>query len=92
LSSVNYLPVADEVIELEKIEPNFESLALKYNIIELNTCLKPRVFEYLFAERKFRRVIFLDPDIKLFNTLTHLFASLDNANILLTPHTFRPSH
>jgi hypothetical protein len=90
LPSLNYLPVADEVIELEKIEPAFESLALKYNIIELNTCLKPRVFEYLFTERKYQRVIFLDPDIKLFNPLTHLFTSLDHANILLTPHILSP--
>ena len=40
--------------------------------------------------RNFRRVIFLDPDIKLFNTLTHLFNSLDGANILLTPHILSP--
>jgi len=90
LPSLNYQTVADEVIEIEKIESSFESLALKYNIVELNTCLKPRVFEFLFTERKFQRAIFLDPDIKLFNPLAHLFTSLNDANILLTPHILSP--
>jgi hypothetical protein len=90
LPSLNYLTVADEVIELEKIESSFKSLALKYNIIELNTCLKPRVFEYLFKERKIQKAAFLDPDVKLFYPLSYLFSNLDDANILLTPHILSP--
>jgi hypothetical protein len=90
LLSVDYLRIADEVIELESIEPLFGDLALKYNIIELNTCLKPRVFEYLFSERQVRSAVYLDPDIKLFNSLSHLFTDHATANILLTPHIYSP--
>jgi hypothetical protein len=88
--SVDYLRIADEVITLESIEPLFDELALKYNIIELNTCLKPRVFEYLFSERGARCAVYLDPDIKLFHSLSFLFTDFTNKNILLTPHIYTP--
>jgi hypothetical protein len=90
LATVHYESAADEVIELENIEPGFGDLALKYNIVELNTCLKPRVFEYLFLERNFQRAIFLDPDIRLFDSVSHLFSKLLSANLLLTPHILSP--
>ncbi len=48
---IDYTSLADEVIPVHVIEPQFKELASKYNIIELNTCIKPRVFEYLFDER-----------------------------------------
>ncbi len=90
MNSIDYTGLADEVIELESIEPRFGELALKYNIIELNTCLKPRVFEYLFDERNLDRVIYLDPDIRVFHSLGYLFTLMESVNILLTPHILSP--
>jgi hypothetical protein len=72
------------------IEPNIEMLALKYNIIELNTCVKPRVIEYLFEEKNADQVIYLDPDIKLFDTLDELQDKLANNSIILTAHIYTP--
>ncbi len=89
-SAVDYSQIADEVIELNSIEPRFGELALKYNIIELNTCLKPRIFEYLFSERKITQAVFLDPDIKIYHPLSFLFTDFIQANILLTPHIYSP--
>ena len=89
-SSIDYGQIADEVITLESIEPRFDELALKYNIIELNTCLKPRAFEYLFSEKRVRSAVYLDPDIKLFHSLSFLFTDFINRNILLTPHIYTP--
>ena len=51
--NIDYTLLADEVITAGEIEPNIIDLASKYNIIEFNTCIKPRIFEYLFYERNF---------------------------------------
>src|ERR1700761_4920483 len=67
---IDYPSLADEVITISSIEPEFLQLVLKYNIVELNTSVKPRVFEYLIHGRGFDKVIYLDPDIKLYNSLT----------------------
>lgn len=89
-SRVDYDTIADEVIEVAKIEPDFSELVLKYNIIELNTAIKPRAVEYLFETLKAEKVIYLDPDIKIFTSLTMLYSDLDKYSILLTPHIYTP--
>lgn len=83
---IDYAGIADTVIPLEDVEPAFTTLAEEYNIVELNTALKPRVFEYLFAEQKVTKAIYFDPDIKLFASVNFLFHELKTVNILLTPH------
>ena len=88
--TIPYHLLADEVIPVEEIEPATVALASKYNLVELNTCLKPRVFEYLLLERKFDRVLFFDPDIQIFHALNPLLESFDTAAILLTPHILQP--
>jgi len=87
---IDYTFLADEVIPMLEIEPQLPALALKYNIIELNTCLKPRVFEYLFIERNADKVIFFDPDIKIFNSFSNVYDDLEISSIVLTPHICTP--
>lgn len=87
---VDYEKIADETIVLREIEPAFETLASKYNIVELNTCLKPLAFEFLFSKKEFEEVLYFDPDIKIFSSVDFLFDELDNNSILLTPHICSP--
>ncbi len=87
---IDYATLANEVIPLVEIEPQLLSLAARYNIIELNTCVKPRVFEYLFNERKFEKAIYFDPDIKIYNSFAGLFDQLKTSSIILTPHICSP--
>lgn len=61
----------------------------KYTIMELCTAVKPYVFEALF-ERGIERVLYLDPDIKVFETLDPLLRNLDQHSVLLTPHLISP--
>lgn len=89
-NEIDYTSLADEVVPVSVIEPTITQLSAKYNIVELNTCLKPRVFEYLLFERNINRVIFLDPDVKVFSSLSFLFNKLNTSNILLTPHIYTP--
>ncbi len=90
IAGIDYPSLADEVIAVETIEPAMQALSLKYNIIELNTCVKPRVMEYLLNERDFDKVIYLDPDVQVFHSLAFLETDLERANILLTPHIYTP--
>jgi hypothetical protein len=87
---IDYNSLADEVIAMNEIEPQVTTLASRYNIIEFNTCVKPRIFEYLFNERNAGKIIFFDPDIKIYNSIAGLFDELDNSSIILTPHICTP--
>ena len=62
----------------------FHHFSFKFNIIEFNTLLKPLAFEILF--RDYDQVIYLDPDIKVFNMLE--FSK--SHSIILTPHYTTP--
>ncbi|MDF2190580.1 hypothetical protein [Paraflavitalea sp. CAU 1676] len=87
--NIDYTTIADQVIPLAAIEPRLHELAGKYNIIELNTCVKPHVFQYLLTEKNFDQVIYLDPDIYVYNNLSpSLQVAFENASILLTPHIY----
>lgn len=86
---INYEDISHEIIELEIVEPNITELAKKYNIIELNTAVKPTVFKYLF-KKGIEKAIYLDPDIYVFQSLAILSNDLDKYSILLTPHILSP--
>ena len=80
-----------EVIEVEQLEiPRFEDLAFKYNILELNTTVKPFLLEYLLSEKNLERVVYLDPDILFFAPLTRVGHALVDENIVLVPHILSP--
>jgi hypothetical protein len=62
--------------------------AFKYNIIELNTALKP--FAALRLLDMFERVIYLDPDICVYAPLTSVHEALSTSSVALTPHALSP--
>ena len=65
--------------------PQFDRFTFQYTILELNTAIKPWVFAALFA-RGYERVVYFDPDIKLYGSIAPVLAHLDRAQIVLTPH------
>jgi len=89
-NEIDYSDISAEVIEIGAIEHRIDELSVKYNIIELNTCIKPRAIEYFFEERKADTVIYLDPDIKLYRQLSEIYTNLPKFPILLTPHIYNP--
>ncbi|MDG2336229.1 MAG: glycosyltransferase [Myxococcota bacterium] len=68
----------------------FESpreLFFRYDILELNTAVKPFFFRWLFEEYTADRVIYLDPDIEVYAPLAEVEGALDaGALMCLTPH------
>jgi glycosyltransferase involved in cell wall biosynthesis len=62
--------------------PHAQQFCFRYTILELNTAVKPWMFEHLFA-LGFDRVVYFDPDIVVYSELAELDAT---AFITLTPH------
>lgn len=81
-----------ELIELEELDniPEPKNFFFKYRPIELNTAAKPYLFEHLFRKYGFTKLIFLDPDILVLDSLKTVWDLLDSNNIILTPHITEP--
>jgi hypothetical protein len=85
----DFTPFNIEVFWIEDLEvPNFKQLAFKYDIIEFSTSLKPFLTLRLLEE--YDKVIFLDPDTCLFNTVAPILEDLEKHSIVLTPHYTTP--
>ena len=86
--------LAQEEFGLELVEnleiPNFQSVAFKYDVLELNTNVKPTFLKSLFA-RGFDQVVYLDPDIFVYQELESVFSALQEHAIVVTPHSLSPN-
>jgi len=69
----------------------FEVMAKKYTIVELLTSAKPYYFSWLFRQYPVaENIAYFDPDIMVFQPLTMLEESLQQYDIILTPHFTAP--
>jgi hypothetical protein len=65
--------------------------AMKYDILELNTNVKPAFMLHLVARHGLDALVYLDPDIFVYAPLAPVFAALDaGATAVLTPHITAP--
>ena len=70
---------------------NIPALAMKYDILELNTNVKPTFLKHLLDKhRQLDHVVYLDPDIFVYAPLNPIFTLLLDNNIVITPHTVIP--
>lgn len=69
---------------------NVSSFCFKYNILELNTAVKPFLLQYLFEKYNLDKLYYFDPDILITENLGELSKLLDNNSIILTPHLLEP--
>ena len=68
-----------------------KSEAMKYDILELNTNVKPSFMKYLLQTHDLEELVYLDPDIFVYSPLTPVFEALDaGAVVTLTPHMTTP--
>lgn len=66
-------------------------MAIRYDVMELNTAVKPFMFRWLLESQGFDRAIYLDPDIFVYQPLAEVDALLDaGASGVLTPHLLKP--
>jgi hypothetical protein len=77
----------DEVLTIEQLGiPNWKSWAFGHSVVELCTAVKGPAAELLAQRVGVDKIMYIDPDIKLFNSLLTLETALDEYEILLTPH------
>lgn len=70
---------------------NFEWMIQHYNIIELNTAIKPFVFKYLYSLKDAEYIHYLDPDTCTYQPLKAIEEEMaPDYSILLTPHSLSP--
>ncbi len=69
---------------------DFPSVAFKYDILELNTNIKPTLLKYLFG-RGVDQIIYFDPDIEIYSPLTPILEQLHKDSIVLIPHAASPN-
>jgi glycosyltransferase involved in cell wall biosynthesis len=69
----------------------FPDMALRYDVMELSTAIKPYVFRYLLQDKRNAVIVYLDPDIKIFAKL-HEVERLHHQdfNCVVTPHITSP--
>ena len=70
--------------------PRWDHFSMKYDIMELNTAVKPYLIETLMRRYRAQKVIYFDPDIVVYRRLDDLLALLDQHMALLTPHITDP--
>jgi hypothetical protein len=80
------------VIPVDKIGiPDLEAQSERYNIVELNTAVKPYFFKYIFENNpEIELLIYLDPDIIIFDSFSELESQAKGYDIVLTPHYVMP--
>jgi len=80
-----YCPDAEIIEILDLTIKNIGQFIYQYTILELNTAIKPYIIEVLM-NRGYDKIIYLDPDIKIYGSFQNMLSLLDHYNVLLTPH------
>jgi len=77
-----------QLITIDDINlPNSKQMKFRYDILELNTAVKPFAIEVLFMQYGYERVIYLDPDIYVYNKMEDVEDAFSKGNnFILTPH------
>jgi glycosyltransferase involved in cell wall biosynthesis/SAM-dependent methyltransferase len=67
----------------------FQEMALRYDVLELSTAIKPWLLAYLLDEGA-PTITYLDPDIRIYSSLEKLDDLARSHGVVLTPHNTEP--
>ncbi|WP_345955885.1 glycosyltransferase [Mucilaginibacter sp. PAMB04168] len=68
----------------------FHEMAFKYNVVEYSTSIKPFYLDHLFKNYEYDKILYLDPDMVVYDNLDYLYEQLDTYDAILTPHIIKP--
>jgi len=71
------------------IDDNMPTWLFKHDIVEICTAVKGPTLD-LLANSGYDKIIYLDPDIAVFNSLQPVIDLLETSSIILTPHQLKP--
>lgn len=81
----------DQILWIHKLLPELvEEVKDTYNIAELCTVVKPKLFTHFFG-KDYNTVLYIDPDIKVFSPFNEVFLALKENEMVLTPHICTPT-
>jgi glycosyltransferase involved in cell wall biosynthesis len=80
----------DLVLADELSIPHWGHFSMKYDIMELNTAVKPYAISTLFDRYQAENVLYFDPDIVVYDSLQPLLDALAQHMVVLTPHIVDP--
>lgn len=83
-SNYNYVSVYD--LNLKELD----DISFKYTVTEFCTSIKPACFQYLFNKTNSEHFIYFDPDIFMFNDVSHIIKHFEKGDIVVTPHYLTP--
>lgn len=78
------------VTDLTNLKKVLVEMVSRYDVRELATAVKPYWLEYLHTQYGHDRVLYFDPDIRLYGSLRDLWNQLALQNMILTPHLLGP--
>lgn len=81
-----------ETVPIRQLDlPHFEAFVFRYDIMELNTAVKPYMFAWLRARHPQDGIVYLDPDILVLRRLDKVEQAIaEKALLVLTPHLNAP--
>lgn len=81
----------DQIVTIGELNiPNLEAWIFKHSIMEICTAVKGPAALYIVETTKAEKLVYLDPDISLFDSLDEISQLLDVHPIILTPHQTKP--
>lgn len=84
--NLTYKMIFDRIVWIRDLNiPDIDSWIFKHTVVELCTAVKGPYLLQL-AENGAEKIMYIDPDIVIFNDLNPLEKILDNHGIILTPH------
>jgi len=91
LSHATALAAEFKLLRLDQLNlPDGDDFFFQYNVLELNTAVKPWALEHLLR-CGYQNVLYIDPDIELYRPLNEVFGPLaSGTDLVLTPHLLAP--
>jgi glycosyltransferase involved in cell wall biosynthesis len=92
LPDEGFYPEDCVVVSVEDLDiPDIRPFLFRYDIMELNTAVKPFMFQHVFRLGH-DTALYFDPDIQVFSRLNQILIPLQNgASFVLTPHLCAPA-
>ncbi len=85
----DFMPEAT-ILSLEDLNlPHQQQFIFRYSVLELNTAVKPWVFEKMMG-LGYENIIYADPDIYFYQPLEQVLHLLQDHHVVLTPHLLEP--
>lgn len=80
-----------ELVTIPQLEiESFDRMAALYSVLELSTAVKPWLLRHLMEHHGAERLVYLDPDILIHDSLEEIDGLLGQHEVVVTPHLTEP--